>query len=144
MKSTSPTQKFNPRKEREIKAWKEIIKRLARLTSVYDIENFLATLITTHEREQIVKRATAVPLLRQGKSYREIGKLLWLSPATISAIKKATRSKNYVSTYGWDKPSRTKRKLRPMRGVISSTYHRKRNAWKTPPHGKLVFPQRRR
>jgi transposase len=39
----------------------------------------------------MVKRAAAISLIKEGKKYREIGKILWISPSAISSIKKSIR-----------------------------------------------------
>ena len=50
------------------------------------IFNFL---LSVDEKEAIMKRLAAVNLIRAGKSYKEIGKILWMSPSTVSAVKKS-------------------------------------------------------
>lgn len=47
------------------------------------------SLLSVDEKEVIAKRLAAINLIREGKSYKEIGKILWMSPSTISAIKKS-------------------------------------------------------
>ncbi|MFH1346722.1 MAG: helix-turn-helix domain-containing protein [Spirochaetota bacterium] len=47
------------------------------------------SLLSVDEKEVIAKRLAAINLIRAGKSYKEIGKILWMSPSTISALKKS-------------------------------------------------------
>lgn len=54
-------------------------------------------LITPYERHNIVMRAAVAHRLRAGISYTDIGRELWLSPQTISAIKKGIRENRYRS-----------------------------------------------
>jgi len=49
----------------------------------------LNSLLSVDEKGMIAKRLAAVKLIRLGKSYKEIGKILWMSPSTVSAIKKS-------------------------------------------------------
>jgi hypothetical protein len=51
--------------------------------------------------------------LISGKSYRKIGKELWLSPQTISAIKKAINEKTYRSYLERSHKERKKKKYSP-------------------------------
>ncbi|MFH1162338.1 MAG: Trp family transcriptional regulator [Candidatus Jorgensenbacteria bacterium] len=138
MKPTSRgADKRESRKEREAQAWKQFIEDLARTSLVKNIEQSLVALTTAHERAQIVKRVAALELLQQGKSYNEIGRILWLSPTTISALRKSARGgAGYVSSYRWAKTA-------PK--VKWTSLHSSRNdsnvTW---PHGKLAFPQKHR
>lgn len=78
---------FSSREMWEISCWKNITKS----------EMLLHLLITPHERHDLVMRAGVLEGLISGKSYREIGKELWVSPQTISGIKKATEERIYES-----------------------------------------------
>ena len=69
----------------------------------------LGTLTTSRERRNLVLRAAAMDRLITGKSYRQIGKELWLSPQTISGIKKAMRENGYRSYLERSKKERKKR-----------------------------------
>ena len=57
----------------------------------------LEMFITSHERHNLVLRAAARDRLSVGKSYRKIGEELWLSPQTVSSLKKAISEKSYRS-----------------------------------------------
>jgi len=110
MKSVPPTHKFKSRKEWENCVWETIVSSLADYSSLKDVEKFLAMLVTAHEREQIIKRAATVSLIKQGKSYREIGDILWLSHPTISSVKNSMTAGGYVSYY--ERSKNNKKKVR--------------------------------
>lgn len=111
MKSLLSTDKFKSRREWEKYTWSQLTKLLAKANSADKIRESLNMLLTAHEKKQVLNRASAISLLRQGKSYREIGELLWLSPETISAIRKSLQSqKGYVSRYARNKKSEKRQK----------------------------------
>jgi len=87
-------------KEWEAACWQKILesKELPQL------------LITAHERHDLVMRAAALDMLIAGKSYRQIGEELYLSPQTISGIKKAVSEKSYRSYLERSKKERKRRK----------------------------------
>ena len=88
-----------------------MIEGLAKMTSSEEIEQSLNMLLTAYEKKQIINRAVATSLLRQGKSYKEIEEMLWLSPITISAIRKSIKTqKEYVSGYMRSKKHEKKQK----------------------------------
>ncbi len=89
----------------------QLIKEFAKINSASKIEKMLGMLLTVHEKKQMIKRASAISLLRQGGSYSEIGKSLWLSPTTISAIRKSIRTQTgYISRYTRNKKHEKKQK----------------------------------
>lgn len=57
-------------------------------------------IVTPYERRNIVLRAAVVHRLEDRRSYREIGRELWLSSQTISTIKKGVRENAYRSYAG--------------------------------------------
>jgi len=115
---------YPSRKEWEAVYWKKIVES----------EELLQLIITSHERHDIVMRAAAVDRIASGKSYKEIGEELWISPQTISSIKKAVSEKAYRSylerskkerkkrTYSIVRSSERKRKGRPMRTKYGTIY----------------------
>lgn len=78
---------FTSRKEWEEACWKKLL----------DSKEALDRIVTPSERHNIVLRAAAVHRIRRGASYNKIARELWLSPQTISAIKKGLREKRYRS-----------------------------------------------
>ena len=95
-----PIESFSSHKEWETAYWRKISES----------KELLQLLITTYERRNIVRRAAALEGLAAGKSYRQISRELWLSPQTVSAIKKAVSEKNYRSYLERSKKERKKRK----------------------------------
>ncbi len=101
-----PINAFNSRKEWEMVCWGKIAGS----------GELLQSLITPYERHNLVLRAAARDGLSTGKNYREIGEELWLSPQTISSIKKAITGKEYRSYRESSKTKRKKRKLSAYTG----------------------------
>ena len=100
MKPVPSVDKFKSRREWGVFVWKDLIAELASAGSAKEVEHLLAALLTAHEKKQMVKRMAAASLLGQGKSYREIGEALWLSPTTISAVRKSLlENDGYVSRH---------------------------------------------
>lgn len=129
------------RKEWEDYAWKRLVENFAKTSSPQAIENSLLMLTSAYERKQITKRAAALELLKQGKSYNEISRTLWLSPMAISALRKSITKGNYLSVHEWGKTRKGKK--------IWSSFFKTSRQGPDPkkyilPHGKLVYPQRRK
>ena len=111
MKTIPSVNKFKSRREWEANVWSKLIGGFTRISSPQEMEKSLNLLLTSHEKTQMIKRASAISLLKQGKSYREIGELLWLSPTTVNAIRKSLRrKKGYVSDYMHNKKPEKKQK----------------------------------
>ena len=72
-------------------------------------KDLLKMIITSHELHDLVMRAVAIDALVSGKSYRQIGKELWLSSQTISGINKALAGNNYRSYLERSKKERKKK-----------------------------------
>src|SRR6266436_8015919 len=98
-----PLHHFSDRKEWEGACWKKISES----------EALLRSFVTPNERHEIVMRIAAVEGLLTGKSYRKIAEELWLSPQTISSIKKSLNEKGYRSYPG--RNERKKKRDTPMR-----------------------------
>ncbi|MDP3729678.1 MAG: Trp family transcriptional regulator [bacterium] len=95
---------FNTRKDWVNFMWSKIVA---------DIKNpqcahMLNTLISAYEKEIIVNRLAALTLIKQGKSYKQIGEELWLSPTTIRSLKRVVED-NFNKEY---KSYNTLQKLR--------------------------------
>lgn len=91
---------YSSRTEWETDCWQKILQS----------KELLRLLVTSHERHDLVMRAAALDRLITGKSYSQIGEELWLSPQTISSIKKSLKEKNYRSYLERSKKERKKRK----------------------------------
>ncbi|OGY64070.1 MAG: hypothetical protein A3I89_02235 [Candidatus Harrisonbacteria bacterium RIFCSPLOWO2_02_FULL_41_11] len=111
MKTIPSVNNFKSRKEWETQVWSKLIEGFTEINSAQKMEKSLNLLLTSHEKTQMIKRASAISLLKQGKSYRQIGELLWLSPTTINAIRKSLRlKKGYISDYMHNKKPEKKQK----------------------------------
>lgn len=86
--------KFKSKKEWGESAWLNFLKDIKKTKSEKELKELLNILISAKEKNFITRRLMAVYLIKQGKSYREIGNILWISPTTISAIKRSVLKKS--------------------------------------------------
>lgn len=116
---------YSSRKEWEDACWQKILK----------FKDLLESLTTSNERHNLVMRAAVMEAINSGKKYREMAEELYLSPQTISAIKKALKENNYRSyrergkterkkkIYSdWSKPKKKKYRGRPVRTKYGTIY----------------------
>src|SRR3989344_583861 len=94
-----PINNYASRTEWESACWRKILKS----------RELLRLLTTDHERHDLVMRASALAGLIAGKSYKQIGRELWLSPQTVSGIKQVLNGKTYRSYLERSKKERKKR-----------------------------------
>jgi len=94
-----PLNQFQSRGEWEGACWKIVSKS----------NTYLSLLTTAYDRRNIIIRAAALEQLSSGKSYKQITDELWLSPQTISSIKKIC-SENIYKSYWERSKSERKRK----------------------------------
>jgi uncharacterized protein YerC len=95
---------YPSRKKWEDACWKNIVKS----------EALLCLLVTPNEKRDFVMRAAILQGLVYGKSYRQIGKELWVSPQTVSGIKKAIEEKGYKSHLERKKKKQEEEKNNPV------------------------------
>ncbi len=95
--------RYSSRKEWEDACWWEIVKS----------RDLLGALATSSERHNLVMRAAAIDRIDSGKKYRQIAEELWLSPQTISSIKKVMHESDYRSYRQRGKTERRKRVYSP-------------------------------
>jgi DNA-binding CsgD family transcriptional regulator len=88
---------FPSRKHWEAAVWQIILERLLALPQE-DAALILQTLFSSPERTDAIYRALAISRIRTGISLREIGRELWLTRQTVSAIKKSLRDGEYKSS----------------------------------------------
>lgn len=111
MKSIPSKDGFKSKSEWEAHVWTKLSGGFAEAGSALEIEKSLDMLLTAHEKRQIINRAAAISLLKQGMSYREIGRILWLSPTTISSLRKSARNQTgYISRRSRNKKHDPERK----------------------------------
>lgn len=101
---------------------------------ISESEALLQSFVTPNERHEIVMRIAAVEGLFAGKSYRKIAEELWLSPQTISSIKKSLTEKGYRSY-----PGRNERKKR-VYSSIASGRRRPKGRPKRTKYGTMYMP----
>ncbi|KKU83794.1 MAG: hypothetical protein UY12_C0030G0002 [Parcubacteria group bacterium GW2011_GWA2_47_8b] len=85
--------------------WGKLLDGILKLNNGREAKRIFEKLVSEDEKKMIIKRLAAITLIRAGKSYREIGKILWLSPNTVSTIKKNifgnhAHYKSYLAFYG--------------------------------------------
>src|SRR3989344_446783 len=74
--------------------WSGFVDKMSKIKSSKELQGILESLLSEDEKKMMLRRLATAVLVREGKSYKEIGRILWISPATISAIKKNLLSKN--------------------------------------------------
>lgn len=68
--------------------WEDLLEVLIKKKTRQDLKKAIEALVSGPEKRFILRRLATSVLIRQGKTYREIGEILWISSATISAIRK--------------------------------------------------------
>jgi len=90
---------YRSREEWEVACWQKILES----------KEILNMFITSYERHNLVMRVAVLSDLASGKSYLEIGRELFISPQTISGIKKTVGEKTYRSYLNRSKNERKKK-----------------------------------
>ena len=147
MKSIKPIKplqslsQFKSREEWEICVWEKLTADFAKVDSGERMRKLLTTLVTSHEKKNIINRAATLSLLKQRKSYREIGELLWLSPQTISAIRKSMAQSGYASHYMRNKKHEKKQKPLTKKEIEKLIFNAKVEAFFTFPPPPIPHPR---
>ncbi len=98
-----PMGRYSSRKEWEGACWHKISKS----------RNLLGLVVTSYERHNLVRRAAVMDSINSGKGYKQIAEELWLSPQTVSSIRKAISENNYRSYRERGKTERKKKVYTP-------------------------------
>lgn len=98
--------------------WDELLDKLSNTKSKKELKRALESLVSEYEKRTILRRLAVNALVQRGKSYKKIGEILWISPQTISAIKK--NSFNFATAYKSYRFSPRKSKWSRSTGVIKS------------------------
>ncbi|PIP30114.1 hypothetical protein COU12_01690 [Candidatus Jorgensenbacteria bacterium CG10_big_fil_rev_8_21_14_0_10_54_38] len=107
----SVTVKLNPRKKWEGLAWQRFLETAEKAGSERKLNLLLDSVLSASEKRLIVRRLAVMALIGQGRTYREIGRRLWLSPSTVSAIKRGMRGRSpYRSRRESDREARKKKR----------------------------------
>ncbi len=114
---------FKSKKEWENFLWSKFLEKAEKAKSEKQLKIFLDNLLSANEKRLITKRLTALAMIKAGKSYKEIGEALWISPSTISALKKSLEKQSgYQSNRyyaGKSKNEKGKRvKLPPKKTIL--------------------------
>ncbi len=86
--------------------WGEFIEFLSHKPQK-ELDDFLSRIISQTEKELIINRLLVISLLKDGKSYKDIERELWVSPNTIRTIKK--NSGEYKSSRHYAKNKNVKK-----------------------------------
>ncbi|MEK7174056.1 MAG: Trp family transcriptional regulator [Patescibacteria group bacterium] len=114
LKPLPKTKDFSTRSEWEVAAWRALISQCAALRGE-ELRVILELITSPYERRTVTLRAAVIPLLHAGMSYRDIGRVLWVSPQMISSIKKGLQANGYVSNWGKAKNQKRDRRLAYLR-----------------------------
>lgn len=88
--------------------WDELLKEFNKTESLKEMERLFNILTSVQEREIISRRLAVISLIKKGDSYKEISRKLWVSPLTISTIKKSMFNNDGYKSYHWMKKENTK------------------------------------
>ena len=88
--------------------WDVLINKITFSNSREEVRRILENLISDYEKKMILKRLGVIALVKIGKTYRETSNILWLSPNTISSIRKnlLNKSQNYKNYRKFHKGSK--------------------------------------
>ncbi|MEK7498263.1 MAG: Trp family transcriptional regulator [Patescibacteria group bacterium] len=100
--------------------WDVIVAHFVTLRHTNKLEPLLEILLTPHERSRVIHRMAAINRILMNKEYREIEEELFLTPQTISTIKKALREEHYRSYNERGKIERKKKVYSPRKSSESS------------------------
>ena len=97
-------------------AWSKIINDVKSST----LSIVLDSLLTSYEKQIIVNRVAALILIKEGKTYKQIGEELWLSPTTIRSLKKMLEgsAENKYTSYRF-----SKNKLNSKKEIVKANIH---------------------
>ncbi len=68
--------------------WDNLLEKLTRAKTKNQTGRIINALFSDYEKKIVVKRLAALALIHAGNGTREIMRALWISPATISALRK--------------------------------------------------------
>jgi len=95
---------FGSRDEWMNYAWTEFLESIQNKI----MSSILDSLLSQYEKKIIINRIMALSLIRKGKTYRQIGEELWLSPNTIRSLKMISENRS-VKEYQGDRFRRNKK-----------------------------------
>jgi len=71
------------------RAWRDLTARMQKNIGQSKIEKTLTALLSPSEKLELTRRLVIISFLEEGKSYKQISRILGVSPQTISAVKKS-------------------------------------------------------
>lgn len=113
--------KFKSKKEWEDFVWSKFLENAEKTKSNKQLRNFLDGLLTINEKKFVIKRLVALAMIKAGKTYKEIEETLWVSPSTVSALKKSVfLNSSYQSNRHYAEKSRNE-KRKHIKGLPAKT-----------------------
>lgn len=113
--------KFNSKKEWEDYVWSKFLENIKTIKSDERLKAFLNDLFSASEKKLIINRLAALAMIRAGKTYKEIEEALWISPSTISALKKSFRQKGAYQSNRYYAERSKQRKRKEIKGLPPQT-----------------------
>jgi len=95
-------------------AWETLLAYCVTLKEITTLKSFLELISTPYEQRAMIRRAAVLSRLAHGHSYREIRKELFLTPQTISSLKRALDTQQYRSYRERGKTERKKKIYSPV------------------------------
>jgi uncharacterized protein YerC len=112
---------FKSRKEWEAAIWGKFLENIRQSKSKRELKEFFNGLLSAGEKKAIIKRLIAISLIKQGKTYRDIREIVWISHNTISALKKMLKKRSeYQNNPSLNKKNKMNKRGR-TRGVPEKT-----------------------
>lgn len=69
--------------------WQRFLEKLTTTRILKETNRIVGSLFSAYEKDLITKRIAVLVLLRSGMGVREISRVTWVAPQTISALKKS-------------------------------------------------------
>lgn len=100
--------------------WNQFLETIAGAKNKKAISETLDVLFSEYEKSIITKRLAALALIRTGVGSREIGRILWMSHPTISALRKTFFGNSRV--YKSQRSFKTPKDIKPAKPMIKKPW----------------------
>jgi len=113
--------KFNYGKNWEARAWAKFLENMKNISSGGEVAKIFDNLLSENEKKIVVRRIVAISMIRAGKSYKEIGRVLWISSRTISVIKKSILNNDFYKSGRYYNGKSNKERIKRIKSLPSRT-----------------------
>ncbi len=113
--------KFKSRKEWEAAIWKSFLENIKKSKSSQKLKEIFNNLLSAREKKIIINRLITISLIKQGKTYREIREIVWVSHNTISALKKMLKKHSEYQNNPFLNKGNKMNKTGRTRGISANT-----------------------